>query len=729
MSLLFDSISKQCYLDFKKELKQNKADPNARLNETGTTPLMYLIDKNSNKKFFSLLLKTCDPNLVNNKQTALHLAIRKRVPEEILYLFLEKELDLTLRDNYQNTVLHGAIRYSCTEEFIEKLIKKGAPINALNIDGESPLFSIFRYRLNFKLFDLFLEHNATITTKTAVNNTLLHYAIKYKKREMKVEIFMKFMEQIVQKGVNTKSKNIYGDTALHYACLYDSDKQVINWLIKRRAHVTSQNALKQTPLYYFCMKNEETVNLVEVQKKMVVLIQKKKSILNNQDIFGNTPLHTACMCGCSVDIIILLLNKGAKVNVMNNIKQTPLHLVCQNNEYEERKRDTIIALVGKGASVNAQDLETLAPLHLACLNGLGTEVVDILINRGANPRLKSKYGDPYRISRKSKNAKASKILYKTRSVGIKRYKENSELREAERELFEKKNTQTRQVRLNIVKQTTHQIDLLDAPEIDTDEIKNLQEIGEGKSKIVYRGKYNNGVVALLKLKGQFNFDKKEIETFKSEIQILNNFRHPNMVQIFGASTKVPNYAIICEFCEGGDLTHLLQSTEKITDEKKFKLAEDIAKGLSFLHDKNIIHRDLKSANVLITKDVAKITDLGISIIQSKKGETLTEYAGTKIWMAPEILRGEQYSFSADIYSMGIILWEIATRKLPLTELKESEIMEKVGNQNYRPKLPEKWTYFNELMASCWDTDPNVRPQAVEFLEEIQTIKQKYDEEN
>ena len=153
------------------------------------------------------------------------------------------------------------------------------------------------------------------------------------------------------------------------------------------------------------------------------------------------------------------------------------------------------------------------------------------------------------------------------------------------------------------------------------------------------------------------------------------------------------------------------------------MALDIALGMHFMHTLKtpLMHRDLKSLNILLYKEVksqmdtpqCKITDFGLARNASSENELLTGMAGTFHWMAPEILENQPYTFKADVYSFGIVMWEILAREPPFADYPPHKIIYNVINYKERPPLskiakecPEPLQY---IMRACWDHDPTKRP--------------------
>ena len=153
---------------------------------------------------------------------------------------------------------------------------------------------------------------------------------------------------------------------------------------------------------------------------------------------------------------------------------------------------------------------------------------------------------------------------------------------------------------------------------------------------------------------------------------------------------------------------------------QLSLLKDICLGMAYLHEQNVIHRDLKSANVLLdSENRGLISDFGLS--KANTIGTITMSAlGTPHWMAPETLRGDRYSASADVWAFGVIVFEVATRKLPFEGMTGIAIMQRVAHEEMRVRLPSDHI-FAPLMDRCLSSDPHARPsfgQAHDMLNKI-----------
>ncbi|CAI5716314.1 unnamed protein product [Hyaloperonospora brassicae] len=223
---------------------------------------------------------------------------------------------------------------------------------------------------------------------------------------------------------------------------------------------------------------------------------------------------------------------------------------------------------------------------------------------------------------------------------------------------------------------------------------------------------------------------KVLVDFTKEIRMAAFLDHPNVVRFVGLSWRtLPDLCMVSEFVALGDLAHFLAqpSGKNLTwKDDKLAIAADISNALVYLHSLSpvVLHRDLKSLNILLTDDLqAKLSDFGLSRETSFDG-TMTSCVGTPLWTAPEVLRGERYSEKADIYSFGVVLAELDTCLLPYayTQGRKSKgkrdkewvplIASGRAAPMFRPDCPRA---LRELAAQCLDHDPNKRPPAMQIV--------------
>ncbi|XP_043286954.1 mitogen-activated protein kinase kinase kinase 12 isoform X2 [Venturia canescens] len=237
-------------------------------------------------------------------------------------------------------------------------------------------------------------------------------------------------------------------------------------------------------------------------------------------------------------------------------------------------------------------------------------------------------------------------------------------------------------------------------EIPFETINELQWLGSGAQGAVFSGMLNKEIVAV----------KKVREPRETDIRHLRKLNHPNVVRFKGVCTQAPCYCVIMEFCPYGPLYDLLRAGEPIPPARLVSWSKQIAAGMSYLHAHKIIHRDLKSPNVLIGRDeVVKISDFGTSREWNEISTRMT-FAGTVAWMAPEIIRNEPCSEKVDIWSYGVVLWELLSGEIPYKDVDSSAIIWGVGNNSLHLPIPASWPEgFGYLIELCWKAEPRKRP--------------------
>ncbi|KAK7283770.1 hypothetical protein RIF29_13516 [Crotalaria pallida] len=261
-----------------------------------------------------------------------------------------------------------------------------------------------------------------------------------------------------------------------------------------------------------------------------------------------------------------------------------------------------------------------------------------------------------------------------------------------------------------------------ALEIDASCLRYEKQIASGSFSDVYKGTYHNQDVAIKVLKNG-NLNENIPREFAQEVFILSKIQHKNVIELIGACTKPPNLYIVTEYMSGGCMYDFLHMQKGIlTLPSLLKVAIDVSEGLSYLHQNDIIHRDLKASNLLMgEKGVVKIADFGVARLLDPAG-IMTAETGTYRWMAPEVIEHKPYSHKADIFSFGIILWELLTGKLPYENLTPLQAAIGVVQKGLRPEIPrDTHPKLVELLHHCWHQDPSFRPDFSEILKFLQHI--------
>ncbi|KAB1218133.1 Serine/threonine-protein kinase HT1 [Morella rubra] len=238
-------------------------------------------------------------------------------------------------------------------------------------------------------------------------------------------------------------------------------------------------------------------------------------------------------------------------------------------------------------------------------------------------------------------------------------------------------------------------------------------------------------------------------SFQQEVAVWHKLDHPNVTKFVGASMGISNLKIpsknpsidghnslpsraccvVVEYLPGGTLKQFLirNRRKKLAFKDVIQLALDLSRGLSYLHSKKIVHRDVKTENMLLNAQrTLKIADFGVARVEAQNPMDMTGETGTLGYMAPEVLDGKPYNRRCDVYSFGICLWEIYCCDMPYPDLSFADVSSAVVRQNLRPEIPRCCpSSLANIMRKCWDANADKRPEmdeVVRMLEAIDTSK-------
>ncbi|XP_037077906.1 serine/threonine-protein kinase 10-like [Pollicipes pollicipes] len=217
----------------------------------------------------------------------------------------------------------------------------------------------------------------------------------------------------------------------------------------------------------------------------------------------------------------------------------------------------------------------------------------------------------------------------------------------------------------------------------------------------------------------------ELEGFMVEIDILSEMRHKNVVRLIDAYLLKKHLWMLLEFCDGGAVDSIMVELDRGLKEPQIAyIARGMVEGLEYLHNNNVIHRDIKAGNVLLTTDGGvKLTDFGVSAKNKHNAQKRTTFIGTPYWMAPEVIvcetsPTETYDHKSDVWSLGITMIEFAQKEPPYNELNPVRAMLRI--QKYDPPAldrPSQWSKeFSAFIGACLKKAPAGRPDAADLLQ-------------
>lgn len=260
--------------------------------------------------------------------------------------------------------------------------------------------------------------------------------------------------------------------------------------------------------------------------------------------------------------------------------------------------------------------------------------------------------------------------------------------------------------------------------ISPSKLQLQEELGRGAFGLVYKGVYQGGVVAV---KAMAISDDDVRELITREVSLLKEVSHAAIVKFVGISKRsAQELLLVMEFVPGGELYDLLtDASVDVSWAMKLSWASDIASALAYLHDKSIIHRDLKSENILVCEDISKVklADFGFARIAERQTQRMS-LCGSMYFNAPELILGEGYNSMVDIYSYGIFLLEVITRgTVDLTRSEENHFTLDV--KELRKSMPDDCPdQFWMIAFSCCNFNPEKRPTSRKLVSYLEAVKVK-----
>ena len=265
--------------------------------------------------------------------------------------------------------------------------------------------------------------------------------------------------------------------------------------------------------------------------------------------------------------------------------------------------------------------------------------------------------------------------------------------------------------------TDIELDLVsvDLPEYERS-FKYIKTVGRGSFGVacLYR-RVNDDIQVVLKQINLMELTKTEKELAMNEVDVFSKLHHPNIISYYGSFIRGEVLFIEMEFADEGNLAQVINESEEFLPERYIlNVFEQITSAISYMHGENILHRDLKTANVFLKRGIVKVADFGISKIMNTKVHAQT-ILGTPYYFSPEMCEGKEYDEKSDVWAMGCVLGEICCKQKTFSASNLSDLVKKIMSAQFMP-LPDGYSeQLQYLLKVLLQINPVDRPTASEVL--------------
>lgn len=246
--------------------------------------------------------------------------------------------------------------------------------------------------------------------------------------------------------------------------------------------------------------------------------------------------------------------------------------------------------------------------------------------------------------------------------------------------------------------------------------KYVKTVGRGSFGVacLYK-RLNDDVLVVLKQINLLEMTKGEKEMAMNEVDVFSKLHHPNIISYYGNFIRGEVLFIEMEYADEGNLAQVLNETEEFLPERYvLNVFEQVTSAISYMHGENILHRDLKTANVFLKRGIVKIGDFGISKIMNTKVHAQT-ILGTPYYFSPEMCEGKEYDEKSDVWAMGCVLGEMCCKQKTFSASNLSDLVKKIMNGQFM-SLPDGYSdQLKYLLKVMLQIDPKDRPSASEVL--------------
>eukprot|EP00727_Mastigamoeba_balamuthi_P006173 m51a1_g2175 putative ankyrin repeat-containing protein (759) ;mRNA; f:77335-80720 len=549
--------------------------------------------------------------------------------------------------------------------------------------------------------------------------------------------------------VNINEQNQLGNTALHEACRKWENEHIMLTLLRCpevRADIPNNGG--NTALHLFCSEFRNP-NCDQVLEGLIA----RGADVNARNKEGETPLHRAVLnTAIRLMLVERLLARGADATIVTK-GGAPVHYAAQLH-----RPDIIGTLIEKApqgvGQLELRDQQGRTPAEVASMVGDEGLVTRMRQYRELHAFLE---GLPDAVPQDARR----KIFLHRLFLGKLRVATEDQLRKIGIEPADLRKTLLAEFEKIVVPEEDRQamkiskisstgppttprvsIEGLAAKSvIQPSDVEFTMLLGEGSSAKVYKAIYKDATVAVKVLTGATDLEKKE---FIAEYEVVRELESQYVIKFFGVMIQPDRLCMLMEYCELGSLYHVLNNEHvPIRWSQTLSFMEQMLKGLLMLHTHKppIFHRDLKSLNLLIKGDMTlKMADFGLSRFNTTTNmQTLQRIRGTYAYIAPELFYGNAYTATSDVYSMGIILWELVYRCInqkyqrPYAEYPEIrmdfQIILKTAKENVRPTIPPSTPpMIRNMIQLCVMPQQDGRPECETLLQMLGSVLDAYKED-
>ncbi|KAL1020635.1 hypothetical protein UPYG_G00002720 [Umbra pygmaea] len=263
---------------------------------------------------------------------------------------------------------------------------------------------------------------------------------------------------------------------------------------------------------------------------------------------------------------------------------------------------------------------------------------------------------------------------------------------------------------------------VDEWELPKDEFTVCEQLGSGYFADVHRGIWKNRINVAIKILKNDSLNDRE---FQGEVQILKKMRHRHLIALFAVCTSSTPYFIITELMQNGNLLNFLRSPDgsNLDLMSLVDMGAQVADGMAYLEEQNSIHRDLAARNVLVGDNyICKVADFGLARVIKEPFYVSEDKKIPYKWSSPEAISHGRFSNKSDVWSFGVLLWEILTYGgIPYPGFNNMEVYQQI-NKGYRMPAPEICPDFlYKIMLACWRYSPSDRPEFKELRHELENV--------